>query len=233
MQTSRDELIDFNPKNWLKQYRKTTVSYLLKMAFFYHIIGLGLMYGGSAIAYEVIDDYEVPFFPVSVVSAITAGPLEEILFFGLPFYLSGSHHYTLLTGAFWSALHLFNTESYDIASLSYGGFLFTIPHLFFGLRTWISKKGWFAIAFHSAWNIGVLFSFCAAGLRDCVILNEGDKFFLDILLIPISASLSVIMYLVYLKTIGRNYYKKILIATIIVFTGIEIPFIILNFEKFF
>ena len=228
-----DELVDFNPKNWLKQYRKTSVVYLLKMAFFYHVVGLGLMYGGSALANEIIDDYEVPFFPVSLASAITAGPIEEIFFFGLPYYLSGNLYYLLGTGVFWSVLHIFNTETFDIANLTYGGFLFTVPHLFFSIRTWISKKGWFAIAFHSAWNVSVLFSFCFAGLRECVVFNSGEKLYLDLLLIPVAVLLIIIMYLIHLRSQGKNYHKRFLVGIIIVFIAVEIPFIILNFEKLF
>ena len=224
-----DDLADLNPKNWLKKYRKTTPAYLLRMALFYHVLGLALMYAGSAVASEVIDGYEVPFFPVSLVSAITAGPIEETLFFGLPFYLGGNIYYLLGAGAFWSILHVFNTAAYDAAGLAYGGFLFAIPHLFFSIRTWISKKGWFAVAFHSAWNLAVLSLFCFAGLRTCVVFGSGADLLLDILLLPAAASLCIMTYLLHLRSEGRDYHKRYLIAAVIALAAVQAPLIWLNF----
>jgi hypothetical protein len=60
----RPEILDINPKNWLKPYQKNTVWYMLKMGLFYHIIGLILMYLGSSLVTSVISDYTAPQIPV-------------------------------------------------------------------------------------------------------------------------------------------------------------------------
>ena len=101
----------------------------------------------SILVNQLIPDYETPDLPVSISLALSSGPAEEILFFGLPFYISGNPFLVLITGAIWSLIHIFNTETITPNSLAYSGFLFTVPHVFFSLRTWISGKGWFAIVF--------------------------------------------------------------------------------------
>jgi len=221
--TYPDELLDFNPRSWLSKYRKTTVPYLLKMAFFYHILGLALMYAGSAIVVEVVPGYEIPQIPVSATLALAAGSMEESLFFGIPYYLSFNHYLVLFTGILWSAVHIFNTESFTASNLAFGGFLFTVPHIFFSLRTWVSGKGWFAIAFHSSWNVAVLFSFCAAGLRVCTAFGSGDSFMIDLLSLIIGASLIPIVYLLYKKSKNKQYkIKHLIIAPIAVLVIAEI-----------
>ena len=144
-------LSDFHPKNWLSKYQKTSVLYLLKMAIFYHVIGLGLMILASILVNQLIPDYETPDLPVSIAIALSSGPAEEILFFGLPFYVSGNPFLVLITGAIWSLLHIFNTETITPNSLAYSGFLFTIPHIFFSLRTWIRENDIVIIA---PWGFG-------------------------------------------------------------------------------
>ena len=71
------------------------------------------------------------------------------------------------------------------------------------------------------------------GLRDCVAFNDGEKFFLDVLLIPIAILLCIIVYLSYLRMKGREYHKKILLISFAAFVVIEIPFVIVNFDKLF
>ena len=68
---------------------------------------------------------------------------------------------------------LFNTGVVSIETLAYGGFLFSVPHIFFSLRTWASGKGWFAIVFHSGWNFTFLMMYCGMGLRECSVINDG------------------------------------------------------------
>ena len=166
------ELLDINPKTWLRPYQKKTFGYLLKMGFFYHFLGLVLMYLVSNLATSVISGYSIPQIPVSVSLALSAGFLEEAVFFGIPTYLSGHPVVILASGIVWSAAHLFNTGIISIETLAYGGFLFSIPHIFFSLRTWSSGKGWFAIAFHSGWNVSMLMLYCGMGLRECSIIND-------------------------------------------------------------
>jgi hypothetical protein len=76
------ELLDINPKNWLKPYQKTTVWYMLKMGLFYHFIGLILMYLGSNLVTSVISDYTVPQIPVSVSLALSNSVLSFRKSFG-------------------------------------------------------------------------------------------------------------------------------------------------------
>ena len=163
------EIFDLNPKNWLKPFQKNTIWYLLKMGLFYHFLGLILMYLGSNLATSVIPEYAPPQIPVSISLALSAGFFEEAIFFGIPTYLSGNPLVVLGVGVIWSVAHLFNSGIISVETLSYGGFLFSIPHIFFSLRTWSSGKGWFAIAFHSGWNFSFLMMYCNMGLRECSI----------------------------------------------------------------
>ncbi|MDH5463721.1 MAG: CAAX protease [Nitrosopumilus sp.] len=199
------EIYDFHPKTWLKPFHKTSVFYLLKMGLFYHGLSLILMYAGSFLATNVISDYEIPQFPVSILLALSSGLLEEAVFFGIPYYFTGNPLILFGTGVFWSIAHLFSSGVFSIETLAYGGFLLTIPHIFFSIRTWVSKKGWFAILFHSAWNFIFLILYCMWGLRQCSIIND----VLDILNVIMAISVGVILYLAYQnkkKNINRFLY---------------------------
>lgn len=226
------EFEDFDPRNWMKQYQKVTLVHLLKMAFFYHFLGLCTMYGGTFLISYLFPEYAEPSFPVSIVSAITAGPLEETLFFGIPFYLSVNTPYAFITGMVWTVVHLFNTNTWDAQSLSYGGFLFVIPHLFFSYRTWKSHKGWFAIAYHSFWNLTVLGTFCYMGLRQCLLYNQ-ENYFTELLTIPISGTLIITTYLLYQRNYKKAQAKKYMIIALLLFVASEIPMIVFNIEKLF
>lgn len=194
------EIHDFNPKTWLKPFQKSNTFYLFKMGLFYHTLSLILMYFGSFLATNVISDYEIPSFPVSISLALSSGLLEEAVFFGIPYYLTGNPLILLGTGAVWSVAHLFSFGVFSFETLAYGGFLLTIPHIFFSIRTWISKKGWFAILFHSAWNFSFLIFYCMLGFRQCSIINDT----LDILNVIMAISTGVILYLAY-----QNKNRKI------------------------
>lgn len=177
------------------------------------------MYLGSNLVTTVISDYAVPEIPISISLALSAGFFEEAAFFGIPFYLSGNPLVVLGTGVIWSAAHLFNTGVISIETLAYGGFLFSIPHIFFSLRTWSSGKGWFAIAFHSGWNISFLMIYCGIGLRDCSIINEG---LFDLLNIIMAIATVSIVYLAYLnqekkKNLNRIFY---LIPVVVLILGL-------------
>ena len=214
------EVYDINPKTWLKPFKKTDISYLLKMGLFYHGLGLILMYMGSFFATSVISGYEIPQFPVSVSLALSSGLLEESVFFGIPYYFTGNLLILLGSGIVWSVAHLFGSGVFSIETLSYGGFFFTIPHIFFSIRVWISKKGWFAIVFHSAWNFTFLSLYCMWGLRQCSIINDTY----DILNMIMAASAGMIVYLAYQnkkKYINRFLY---LVLTVIIFIAILIMF---------
>ena len=192
------------------------------MGLFYHGLGLILMYFGSFLANTVIFDYETPQFPVSVSLAISSGLLEESVFFGIPYYLTGNPFILLGSGIVWSIAHLFNSGIFSIEALAYGGFLFSIPHIFFSIRTWISEKGWFAITFHSVWNFSFLLFYCMLGLRQCNLLND----MYDFLNLVMAASAGIIVYLAYQnkkKQINRFWYiapiTTIFVSLVILFSN--------------
>jgi len=167
-----DEKADMHPKSWLSKYRRTSVGYLTKMLLFYHGIGFGLLLIGSTIIDQVIPDYEQPSIPRSLLLVLSAGPIEETIFFGIPFYVFGNAYSVLVTGAVWVAMHLLNTDTLEASSLAFGNLLFVLPSLFFSLRTWVSGKGWFAVVTHSAWN-GIFFAAgCATGEFTCTAVDS-------------------------------------------------------------
>ena len=216
------EINDIHPKTWLKPFEKNGVFYLLKMALFYHALSLAFMYVGSFLATTTMPDYEAPQFPVSISLALSAGLLEESIFFGIPYYLTGNPVVLLGSGIVWSISHLFSSGTFSIHTLAYGGFLLTIPHIFFSIRTWISGKGWFAILFHSLWNVGALSTYCAIGLRQCSIFSD----VLDILNIIMAASAGTIVYMAYKNKenrINRFLYlgpvAVIIIVSVVVFVS--------------
>ncbi|MCE9653434.1 MAG: CPBP family intramembrane metalloprotease [Nitrosarchaeum sp.] len=214
------EIHDINPKNWLRPFQKNTIFYLLKMGLFYHGLGLVMMYTGSYFANMLISNYTIPQIPVSISLALGSGVLEESVFFGIPFYLSGNPLILLVSGIVWSVVHLFNADSFSLDNLSYGVFFLTIPNIFFSLRVWSSKKGWFAIAFHSMWNLTVLISYCSVGLRQCVIVNDTY----DILNVIMAISAAMIIYLAYQSTKKKIRSYLYLIPMIVIVTSLIILF---------
>ncbi|MCI0564215.1 MAG: nucleoporin NDC1 [Nitrososphaera sp.] len=190
-----DEKADFRPKSWISRYRRTSIGYLTIMFLFYHGIGVVLLLVGSAVFNFVIPDYEQPSIPRSLSSVLAAGPIEETIFFGIPFYVFGNAYSVLLTGGVWVATHLFNTNRFELGSLSFLNLLFVLPSLFFSLRTWVSGKGWFSVLTHSAWN-GVFFGAgCAAGEFTCTLTDPDPNN--TLLTILGSAGLIAIAYMLY------------------------------------
>lgn len=184
------------------------------MGLFYHGLGIILMYFGSYFVSSVISDYEIPDIPVSLSLTLSSGLLEESVFFGMPYYFTGNPIILLGSGIIWSATHLFNSGVFSIETLSYVGFLFTIPHIFFSIRTWISKKGWFAIIFHSMWNFFILIFYCMLGFRQCNVVND----IFDILNLIMAISAGVIVYLAYQnKKKHINQFLYLIPSCIIVF----------------
>lgn len=213
-----DYLFDLSPHTWLRKYHKNSILWILVMAFFYHLISIGLMYGGSALVTEIIPEYEAPSFPVSLSLAIMSGPLEESLFFGIPYYLGGTAYSILVGGIIWSVAHVFGTQTFALNSLAYANFLATIPHLFFSLRTWVSGKGWFAILFHSAWNVAFVLSYCSTGILRCAMLGSGDQLITEILAVVSACSVTSIVYILHKKTqISAARFQLIMILSVSVF----------------
>jgi hypothetical protein len=130
-----DERIDINPKFWLTKYRQTSITYLLKMLLFYHGIGILIMLAGTYIADQLISTYEPPETSRSLIPVLAAGPIEETIFFGIPFYALGNPYFVLVTGSIWATLHILNTSTLTLSNLALGNWLFVIPSLFFSLRT--------------------------------------------------------------------------------------------------
>ena len=154
MNDSLSNLIqDFHPKRWLSTFENNSLTYLFKMGFLYH--GLGF---SAAILLFVVQEYgfgyKVPPPEFSLGMLLLAGPLEETLFFGIPFYLTNNHYVLLVTGSAWAIIHIFNTDMVNptFEYLAYPNVVFAFVSLFYSLRTWTSGKGWFSILFHSLWN---------------------------------------------------------------------------------
>lgn len=186
-----------NPKSWLSRYRGTSISYLTTMLLFYHGIGLLLMLIGSSVADKVISDYKEPSIPLSLTSVLSAGPIEETIFYGIPFYVFGNNLVVLAGGIAWAMIHILNTNTPSFSNLAYANWLFVVPSLFFSLRTWISGKGWFAILTHSAWN-GIFFMLgCAFGETSCVNISSEKIFAVSIGSIILSGTLLSLTYLLY------------------------------------
>ena len=190
------------------------------MAAFYHTISIILLYAGSSFAATVVPEYAPPQIPVSILLAIAAGPFEETVFFGIPFYLTSNPYVVLASASVWSFAHIFSTTAINPNNLAYGSFFFTIPHIFFGLRTWISGKGWFAVTFHSAWNVSILLSYCAMGIRSCVGIGTGREFIGDVLTTLAAISSVLFVYQIY-KARTKKINKPITFGIILVL-GISI-----------
>jgi hypothetical protein len=190
-----DEKADMHPRAWLSRYRCTSIGYLTKMLLFYHGIGIGLLLLGSAIIEQLLPEYEEPGIPRSLSGVLAAGPLEETVFFGIPFYVFGNAYSVLVTGALWVAIHLFNTDTLSVNNLAFGNLLFVLPSLFFSLRTWVSGKGWFSIVTHSAWNAVFFTAGCSAGEFDCTLVDADMS--ANALTIGLSAALLIGTYVLY------------------------------------
>jgi len=203
-----DELCDFHPKSWLKKYRQTSFVYLCKMGLFYSVLGTIAAYSVYGIQFFVFG-YEEPVVPVSLLSSILAGPVEETIFFGIPFALSGNHFVVIATGILWSSIHLFNASEVGMEGFSNATFAFALPHIFFSLRTWKSGKGWFAIFFHSAWNATVVSLSMAIGEIPLQIFDATYAGMLDGGLIIISLILMAITYPLYKWRLKREARKEL------------------------
>lgn len=197
-----DEKADMHPRSWLSKFRHTSIGYLTKMLLFYHGIGIGLLLVGSAVIEQTLPDHEEPSIPRSLSGVLAAGPLEETIFFGIPFYIFGNSYSVLVTGAVWVGIHLLNTDTLSINSLAFGNLLFVLPSLFFSLRTWVSGKGWFSIVTHSAWN-GIFFAAgCSTGEFACT--TTDGNFGTTVITIALSAGLLATTYLLYKRRVRKE-----------------------------
>lgn len=196
---------DLNPKNWISTYQNISIKYLCLMFLFYHGIGIIASVIGASIVENTIEDYQDPSLSHSLIPVIMAGPIEESLFFGIPFYLFGNNFVPLAGGIIWGMLHIFNTNTIELNQLDYANWLFVIPSIFFSLRTWISRKGWFAIIAHSVWNV-VFFSLsCYSGEIICSLHFNKQ----DITTILLAAILLTITWLLVKRRRNRMLLNKV------------------------
>ncbi len=178
------------------------------MVLFYHLIGFVIMVIGSVVVDIVVNDYSEPTIPLTVISVIFAGPFEETLFFGIPFYLTGNNLVTLAGGVVWASLHILNTPTVHVSSLAYLTWLFVTPSIFASLRTWITGKGWFAIVAHSIWNLIFFVAGCTNGEFPCGIIN-GKDYLIDIAYISTSAVFILLTYFLFLRYQNKMVSKSI------------------------
>jgi hypothetical protein len=178
------------------------------MVLFYHLIGLIIMVIGSVIVDLVVNNYDEPAIPLTVSSVIFAGPFEETIFFGIPFYLTGNNLVTLAGGIIWASLHILNTPTVQVSSLAYLTWLFVTPSIFASLRTWISGKGWFAIIAHSIWNLIFFAAGCTNAEFPCRIVNEKD-FLIDIAYVSTSIVFILLTYFLYLRYENKMVSRSI------------------------
>lgn len=178
------------------------------MVLFYHLIGFVIMVIGSIVVDLVVNDYSEPTIPLTVISVIFAGPFEETLFFGIPFYLTGNTLVTLAGGVVWALLHILNTPAVQVSSLAYLTWLFVTPSIFASLRTWITGRGWFAIVSHSIWNLIFFVAGCTNGEFPCRIINEKD-YLIDIAYVSTSAVFILLTYFLFLRYENKMVSKSI------------------------
>lgn len=178
------------------------------MVLFYHLIGFIMMVIGSVIVDLVVNNYDEPTIPLTVFSVIFAGPFEETIFFGIPFYLTGNNLITFAGGLIWASLHILNTPTVQVSSLAYLTWLFVTPSIFASLRTWISGKGWFAIIAHSIWNLIFFAAGCTNGEFPCRIVNEKD-FLIDIAYVSTSIVFILLTYFLYLRYENKMVSRSI------------------------
>lgn len=203
-----DLMKDFHPLRWTSKYRRTTVPYLIIMVLFYHGIGIIVLAAGSLLIQNIIRDYNEPSIPITILSVIFAGPIEETLFFGIPLYATGSHIIVMAGGIMWAMIHILNTQTVQLNALAYTNWLFVIPSIFLSFRTWISGKGWFAVVSHSMWNIAFFTLGCASGEFPCNVFYDKNGFS-DIIMISIGTLLTALTYFLYRRNLTKLKYRYI------------------------
>jgi hypothetical protein len=195
-----DLKIDINPRRWISPYHNTSILHLILMVLFYHAVGVLLLLVGSAAIQFSVNGHVGPSIPRYLAPVLGAGPIEESIFFGIPYYATGNQFVVIVSGVTWVVLHIFNTKSMDVVNLSYSNWLFVMPSFFYSLRTWISGKGWFAILAHSMWN-GLFFMLgCAYNEYPCAIFpSTGVSSLYPLVSIVLSATIVVSLTFIFYK----------------------------------
>ena len=197
---------DFHPLRWASKFRRTTVPYLIIMVLFYHAIGVLVLAAGSLLIQNVIRDYNEPSIPITILSVLFAGPIEETLFFGIPLYATGSHIVVMAGGIMWAMIHILNTPTVQLNALAYTNWLFVIPSIFLSFRTWISGKGWFAVVSHSIWNIAFFTLGCISGEFACNVFYDKNGFS-DMIMISIGSLLTALTYFLFRRNVTKLKYR--------------------------
>jgi len=208
-----DFQIDVSPSTWLKPYSNNSIKHILKMAIFYHVIGLLIAFvvWGAVILND--PSHEIPFYPLTLIDVTTAGPIEESLLFGLPYFLTGNQYVMLGTAILWTLFHVGGLDedgNFSEEWLTWENFAFVIPTMFFSYRTWLSGKGWLSIVIHSVWNVGAFGVDCVSGEGDCIIYEsdvEGN--IISVVLILVSAILIGITFWAYRRRERKNEKSNI------------------------
>ncbi|HEV2193374.1 MAG TPA: CPBP family glutamic-type intramembrane protease [Nitrosopumilaceae archaeon] len=147
-----DLLNDVNPRSWVMPFRNCSVWYLVIMAIFYHVISRCTQEIGNLIP-QIQLDFPFPHFYGNSINQIIGAPVEEVLLFGLPFYLLKKRNVRFILGIIWSIFHMFNTVQPIFGHFDFVSLFATVPMLFLSLRSWASNKGWLSIVFHTFWNL--------------------------------------------------------------------------------
>jgi hypothetical protein len=201
---------DLDPKSWLSKFNRISLIHLSILGLFYQAIGL---IAGVAlfIVLSKVPTYTEIYEPRSLISMVLAGPLEESVFFGIPFYATRNRFVVLGTGVAWAIFHLYNTQPQDFLTynLAFSNFAFVFPHIFFSLRTWISGKGWFAIAFHLSWDLAVFSFLVLSGQNPWLIFSRDSYFYIEVWLLALTPILLLTTYWLYRRsfTKARTNYQ--------------------------
>ena len=203
---------DVSPSTWLKPYSNNSIKHVLKMAIFYHILGIMFASLIAGTFFVVDPDYEPPYTPLYLVDLITAGPIEESIFFGLPFYITGNQYVMLGAGIVWSLGHIGGLDEnleFSPDYFTWDNFAFVILSLFFSYRTWITGFGWLSILLHSAWN-GMVFGFQCGFENSCSVTGDTTvEVVISNSMIVLSIILLLITYWAYRRRKQKNYKSNI------------------------
>src|SRR4051794_18566267 len=97
---------EIKPKNWLLKFNKTSLSYLILYFMFYNALGLVFNELTNIIFSLFIPNYQKSFemgYPAPLV--VTAGPIEDIIAFGIPLYITGNSFLMIPSGIIWTFMH--------------------------------------------------------------------------------------------------------------------------------
>jgi len=64
-----DFQIDVSPLTWLKPYSNNSIKHILKMAVFYHLVALFLMFLVTSTFFAYDPSHEIPFYPLTLIDS--------------------------------------------------------------------------------------------------------------------------------------------------------------------